>query len=160
MTEILAHDGSEAQLDAVMAVMAAAFPPEYGEAWTRAQVRSILLMPGSRLLLACHDGQVGGFCLTRHILEEEEILLIAVAPWCRRRHLASALIEQLKMLGRQEGRTSIFLEMRDGNDAAFLYARHGFEIIGRRPAYYKVADGSHIDALTMQCSVSSNPLPA
>jgi ribosomal-protein-alanine N-acetyltransferase len=38
--------------------------------------------------------------------------------------------------------------MREGNPAAELYRRHGFEPVGRRPNYYNRGSITGIDAIT------------
>ena len=43
-------------LDRIMAVMEAAFDPEYGEAWTRRQVGDALTFSNTYYLLAGADG--------------------------------------------------------------------------------------------------------
>ena len=68
-------------IDAVMAIMATAFEPTYGEAWTRSQCAGILPMAGVSLRLAEEgDGEVAGFRLAPAVADEAELLLIAVDP--------------------------------------------------------------------------------
>ena len=43
-------------LDRIMAVMAAAFPPEFGDAWTRRQVEDALLLGGCHYALIDAEG--------------------------------------------------------------------------------------------------------
>jgi ribosomal-protein-alanine N-acetyltransferase len=73
-------------IDRIMAVMQAAFEPRYGEAWTRAQVDSTLVLGNCHYVLIDEQGHApapgvtaAGFALTRAILDEEELLLFAVA---------------------------------------------------------------------------------
>ena len=127
-------------LDAIMAVMEDAFDSQYGEAWTRRQVADSLTLRNVFFTLINADGttdgepeKVSGFALTRQVLDEEEILLIAVRPSCR---------------GRARNAARIFLEMRDGNPAEHLYRRFGFEKIGHRRGYYRGAVGGPLDAIT------------
>jgi ribosomal-protein-alanine N-acetyltransferase len=76
--------GNSDHLEAVMLVMSAAFPAEYGEAWTRSQCAGILPMTGVKLVLA-EDGEdnVMGFSLYRTIAGDSELLLLAVHPKAR-----------------------------------------------------------------------------
>ncbi len=155
-----------ALVDRIMAVMEAAFDPAYGEAWNRRQVADALAMPGTHALVVDATGaQIGseatgiaapdpaGFVLTRHVLDEEELLLIAVVPDARRRGVGAALIGQLVASARTRGTTRIFLEMRRGNPAVHLYRKFGFEPIGERRNYYRMANGERIDAITFGCSI-------
>ena len=145
-------------VDAIMRVMARAFDSRFGEAWNRRQVADALILGTSSHALIAPDGSIGdhpgnepaGFLLARQALDEEELLLFAVDPAWRRRGLGAALLEHLCHSAAQRGTARIFLEMRDGNPAARLYEGHGFQQVGRRPGYYRGADGTRIDALTYQ----------
>jgi ribosomal-protein-alanine N-acetyltransferase len=155
---------SSAHIDRVMAVMEAAFDPAYGEAWNRRQITDALTMPATHILVVDADGspipdepdQVGapaGFVLTRHVLDEEELLLIAVVPGCRRRGIGSVMIDHLFAAARARGVIRIYLEMRRGNPAIHLYRKLGFEPIGERRNYYRMANGERIDAITFGRSI-------
>jgi [ribosomal protein S18]-alanine N-acetyltransferase len=149
-------------LDRIMAVMEVAFDPAYGEAWTRRQVSDALSLASTYALVVDADGTPlddrstaapAGFILTRHVLDEEELLLIAVAPGARNRGVGAALIEHLFDAARSREITRIFLEMRRGNPALRLYERFGFEPIGERRNYYRMANGERIDAITFGRSI-------
>lgn len=154
-----------ALLDRIMAVMEAAFDPAYGEAWNRRQVADALTMPSTHALVVNAAGALipnaagdaapdpAGFVLTRHVLDEEELLLIAVTPEARRQGVAAALIRHLFAIAPTRGTTRIFLEMRRGNPAVHLYRKFGFEPIGERRNYYRMANGERIDAITFGCSI-------
>ena len=143
-------------LDRIMMVMEAAFAPEYGEAWNRRQVSDALLMPNTRYGLITADGlpnvrsrdTVAGFYLSRSILDEEELLLFAIAPEFRRRGLGHELLRRFIAEARNNGMKRLFLEMRSGNPAGHLYTAHGFEPVGRRPNYYRTSDGMRLDAIS------------
>ncbi|WP_197426271.1 GNAT family N-acetyltransferase [Erythrobacter sp. CCH5-A1] len=146
-----------------MAVMEAAFDPAYGEAWNRRQVADALAMPSTHALVVDAVGALipdgpgeaapAGFVLTRHVLDEEELLLIAVMPGARRRGVGAALIEHLFAIARTRGTARVFLEMRRGNPAIHLYHKFGFEPIGERRNYYRMASGERIDAITFARSI-------
>lgn len=146
-------------IDRIMSVMDVAFDPTFGEAWNRRQVADALTMPSTHAFVV--DGQgslipdgVGsaaspcGFVLTRHVLDEEELLLIAVTPGARQRGVGALLIEHMFAAARARGIAQIFLEMRRGNPAIHLYRKFGFEPIGERRNYYRMANGERIDAIT------------
>jgi ribosomal-protein-alanine N-acetyltransferase len=144
-------------LDRIMAVMATAFDPAFGEAWTRRQVEDALVLGPSHYALITAQGSPAapgeapaGFYLARRGFEEEELLLLAVDPSWRRRGLASILIDCLCAKAQEHGAQRIFLEMRRGNPAEQLYLRCGFQTIGIRPGYYRSSDGSRTDAITFR----------
>lgn len=150
----------------IMTVMEAAFDPEYGEAWNRRQVSDALAMPSTHALVIDESGDTiegdaqlplaqrpAGFVLTRHAADEEELLLIAVDPSLRRRGLGRKLIARLFDAAKVRGTNKIFLEMRRGNPAVHLYREVGFEPIGERPNYYRLASGDRVDAITFGRSI-------
>jgi ribosomal-protein-alanine N-acetyltransferase len=146
-------------IDGIMAVMAAAFDPEFGEAWSRRQLEDALLIGNCHYLLAGLDGNapepegpVTGFSLSRHGFEEEELLLFAVAPQFRRRGIGARLLDRFAESARIRGARMLLLEMRRGNSAELLYRANGFTPIGTRPNYYRSLSGPRIDAITFSRS--------
>lgn len=142
-------------LDRIMAVMTAAFPPDFGEAWNRRQVEDALLLGNCDYGLIAATGRrpepgqvAAGFFLSRHVAQEEELLLLAIIPAARRRGLGKILLRQYIAAARLRGARRLLLEMRDGNPAESLYKQSGFVSIGRRREYYRKADGSRVDAVT------------
>lgn len=91
-----------------------------------------------------------GFVLSRVVLDEAEILTVAVAPEIRGKGLSIPLFERhLDELSRR-GVRHVHLEVEEGNLAAIaLYRRFGFKDSGRREGYYQKGDGSRVAALTM-----------
>ena len=74
-------------VDRIMDVMAAAFDPQWGEAWNRNQVSSSLAVPTTHYRLIGADGKppeegamAAGFSMVRAAPGEEELLLIGVKP--------------------------------------------------------------------------------
>lgn len=152
-------------VDAIVKVMEDAFDPVWGEAWNRRQVSDALSMGNCHYLLVDSAGErwaegsgaggdAAGFLLSRRAADEEELLLIAVRPECRRRGLASILIERFLAEARESGVSRVFLEMREGNEAGKLYVRHGFQPVGRRPNYYNRGKITGIDAITFVLEIT------
>lgn len=147
---ITIRDCGSDDMDAVMAIMGAAFEPTYGEAWTRSQCAGILPMAGVSLRLAERgDGAVAGFALVRAIADEAELLLIAVDPAAQRIGIGAALVDDFVTLATANGARRLHLEVREGNIAITLYERAGFSLVGRRRDYYRGHDGHKHDALTL-----------
>ncbi len=138
--------GDARDIAAVEALMAAAFDPRFGEAWTRGQCLGVLAMPGVGLSLAHADDVPAGFALIRTVLDETELLLLAVAPPFRGRGIGAALLrEVITDCGARSGKV-IHLEVREGNSAVSLYVRAGFVMVGDRRGYYRGRDGDLFDA--------------
>lgn len=145
----------EDTIDAIMRVMDRAFDPFWREAWTRRQVSDSLVLSTTQALLLDARGEIAqdprqaiGFVLSRLILDEEELLLVAIAPEYRGQGLGKRLIEQSAAASRDKGATQMFLEMRANNPAERIYRAAGFEPIGMRKDYYRTADGQKLDAIT------------
>jgi ribosomal-protein-alanine N-acetyltransferase len=142
--------GSSEDLDSVMAVMNSAFGHRFGEAWTRSQLAGILPMGGVSLILAREDGDATvGFCLTRTVADESELLLLAVAPTHHRRGVGRRLLDDFMERARNNGVVRVHLEVRDGNPAVSMYRNAGFSPVGKRRNYYHAPDGGRFDAITL-----------
>jgi ribosomal-protein-alanine N-acetyltransferase len=153
---VLFARGSLADLDAVDALMIEAFDAEYGEAWTRAQLDAVLAMPGVWLTLARQGRRVVGFSLHRIVLDEAELLLLAIAPEMRRRGIGRGLIERGCAEAKSTGARRLHLEVREGNPATALYQSAGFAAAGRRREYYRGVGGQVSDALTLTRDLTSS----
>lgn len=147
--------GAAVDLALVDTIMAEAFDPRFGEAWTRSQCLGILSLPGVWLTLASLDGAAAGFALVRRIADEGELLLLATRPAARRRGVAAALLRAAMVEAQAGGAIRLHLEVREGNDAIQLYRRAGFVKVGERRHYYRGATGQSFHALTY-----SSDLPA
>jgi len=142
-------DGGHADLPGVLAVMESAFEARYGEAWTLPQCAGLLPMPGVWLTLARKDGELLGFSLSRIVLDEAELLLLAVKPEAQRAGVGKTLLAQFERIAIGRGARRLHLEVRDGNQALNLYHASGFTLVGRRRRYYKGLDGELYDALSL-----------
>lgn len=147
MIELVEGDASD--IASIMPIMRDAFDPAFGEAWTSAQCLSALAMPDCRLLLAKDKDVICGFAMSRWVLDTEELLMIGVARGRQREKIGTRLLNEAIKLARLEGRSQLFLEVRDGNLAHDFYRDIGFKPIGRRKNYYKGSDGFRPDAITM-----------
>jgi [ribosomal protein S18]-alanine N-acetyltransferase len=148
------HEDAErnAMADA-MDVMSQAFDPAYGEAWTLSQLAGVMVMPGTWLTIARVDAAVLGFALVRSVLDECELLLLAVHPLWRGRGVGGTLLADSLATARRRGIKSMNLEVRSSNNAIKLYENVGFEYVHRRPGYYRGQDGQLHDALSLRIEI-------
>jgi [ribosomal protein S18]-alanine N-acetyltransferase len=153
MTGLAVRVGSARDLPAIMPIMHAAFDPQFGEAWTESQCLGVLTMSGSHLLVAGTKQDVG-FALSRLVIDECELMLIAVSPLMQRRGIGRVLLDRVIADARTGGAASIFLEMRSDNNALGLYAATGFVEVGRRRGYYRGSNGRVHDALTYRMNLT------
>jgi len=142
-------EGDIRDLDAVMDVIEASFDPAFGEAWTAPQCAGLMPMPGVWLSLARRDAAIIGFSLSRIVLREAELLLLAVRPEHRGHGVGQLLLDRFLAVATSAGADQLHLEVRDGNHAVNLYVRAGFGEVGRRANYYNGRDGQLYNALTL-----------
>ena len=133
-----------AHLPQVAALEKICFPTD---PWSEELFRAALECPGTVLLAAAEeDGAVLGYAVLSAVLDEGSLDNIAVAPHCRRRGVADALLSALTDFGRTS-LSVLFLEVRSSNlPAIALYEKHGFVPVGRRKNYY---ESPREDALLM-----------
>ncbi len=111
--------------------------------WTVEEFRGLLAMPGVFL-----NASKGGFALGRVIVDEAELLTLAVDPSARRRGLGRALLAEFEASAVGLGAASALLEVSADNAAAIsLYTAAGFRRTGIRPGYYRAPTGARIDAI-------------
>ena len=94
-------------------------------------------------------GQVVGFCILQPVLDEANLLLMAIHPQCHGQGLGYQLLEQ-SIAQLKNHPIQIFLEVRESNTAAIgLYEKAGFHQIDVRKNYYPKPDGSKEHAVIM-----------
>lgn len=93
------------------------------------------------------DGPVAGYAGLSLVGREAYVQTLAVAPAWQRGGLGHRLLDALLAEATRRGARQVGLEVRADNAAAQrLYARHDFEVAGRRRGYYQP---SGADALVM-----------
>ncbi len=146
---MIAADPSHAGI--LAAIHSAAMPED---AWSVDAWCSLIAAPGGRTRIAMDGSAPVGFLHLRRAGGEAEVVMIATHPSAQRRGIATALLEDA--LAALDGVT-LFLEVAERNHAArSLYARFGFEPVGRRSGYYRTASGRE-DALVLRLSTNANP---
>ena len=92
-----------------------------------------------------------GFLLAQNVLDQAEILTLAVDPDCRRQGIAASLIAEFHQSCLKRAVSKVFLEVAADNAAAIaLYRVNGYDEVGLRKRYYSHPDGRHIDALVKE----------
>ena len=106
--------------------------------WSEAAISEEIENPISYWLVAKIDGRVVGYIGSQIVLDEADIMNIAVHPDYRRKSIGHALLKQLIQDLINETLSFMTLEVRPSNISALnLYLSFGFYQIGRRPNYYK-----------------------
>ncbi|MCZ2328068.1 ribosomal protein S18-alanine N-acetyltransferase [Bartonella sp. F02] len=107
---------------------------------------------------ACFIGKpskILGFCLCRLVLDEAEVITIAVHPHYRKQGIGNLLIDHMLRHLHHERTEKLFLEVEESNFAALaLYQNFKFKKIAKRPAYYQ-SQNNRTDAIIMQKTFKS-----
>ncbi len=105
--------------------------------WSETNLSFALKNENCIILKAEEDGEFVGYCGVEIVLDEGNILNVAVSEKHRRKGIASALISAIIDECAIKNVEQIFLEVNEHNDSAIaLYQKHGFEKIAERKRYY------------------------
>ena len=110
----------------------------FSDPWSDNSVASELNNPLSVWLVAEENGIVCGYVGSQTVLDETDMMNIAVHPDFRRKGIAAALIAELVRLLKERGSRILRLEVRESNAPAIsLYETMGFTQLGLRKNYYR-----------------------
>lgn len=137
-------------LDEVIAIESKSFP----RPWTREHFVDELNSPRSCPLVArTDDGGIAGYICPMIVLDEGEILDVAVRPDCRGRGIGKALVGRAIGELSARGAKIVCLEVRVSNLSALeLYRKLGFRDSGRRKGYYENGE----DAILMEYTINDS----
>ena len=110
----------------------------FSDPWSEKSIASELNNDLAFWLTALEEGQVAGYIGSQTVMDETDMMNVAVHPDFRRKGIAealvNALVDQLKIMGSH----CLTLEVRASNTPAItLYEKLGFAEIGRRKNYYR-----------------------
>ena len=110
----------------------------FHDPWSENSIASEL---GNRLsvwLVALDEDKVVGYVGSQTVIDETDMMNIAVHPDYRNRGVATELIMELTQQLKKRGSRGLMLEVRESNSAAIsLYKKHGFVQVGCRRNYYR-----------------------
>ncbi|HEM3542548.1 ribosomal protein S18-alanine N-acetyltransferase [Streptococcus suis] len=130
MIEIKHYDGQENLAESILAVMQSVYDQS---PWTLEQIASSMASRDEDYYLAYEGQEIVGFLAVQTVLDEMEILQIAVRADFQRLGIASQLMAAV-----MDWDGDIFLEVRESNSAAqALYTCQHFTKIGKRKDYYR-----------------------
>lgn len=119
-------------LDKVLAIESKSFD----RGWSRQQFLDELVHDGHACVACRGDVLVGYICL-HWVLDEAEILNLAVCPSGRRLGVGASLLCWALQQAVAAGARLMHLEVRETSlPAVALYQQNGFVVTGRRPGYY------------------------
>lgn len=110
----------------------------FSDPWSEKSVASELNNPLALWLTAVEGERVTGYIGSQTVMDETDMMNVAVHPDFRRRGIAEALVNELVARLKSRESRSLTLEVRASNSSAItLYEKLGFSQIGRRKNYYR-----------------------
>jgi [ribosomal protein S18]-alanine N-acetyltransferase len=120
-------------LNAIEAIEQKAYPTP----WSRSMFASELAKPTSICLGAFEGRDLVGYVINSRYVDAWHVMNVAVDPEHQRRGVATALLERLFEVTRDDERRGYTLEVRVSNEEAIgLYEKLGFDSRGIRRGYY------------------------
>lgn len=110
----------------------------FSDAWSRQGFVDSLNNEHAILLCVVDKDQVLGYCCLYTMIDEGEIVNVAVDERYRKKGIGAVMIAELLNLGREKGVEQFYLEVRESNiPAQRLYQKMGFETAGIRKNFYE-----------------------
>ena len=110
----------------------------FSDPWSERSIASELDNKLAFWLVAAEGEQVAGYIGSQTVLDETDMMNVAVHPDFRRQGIAEALVNELVENLKNMGSHCLTLEVRASNAPAIsLYEKLGFHEIGRRRNYYR-----------------------
>jgi ribosomal-protein-alanine acetyltransferase len=141
----------ERDIDAVLDIERRSNP----HPWTREHFENALRL-GYLCFVTSENDRIVGFAIARVLVDDAELLLIAVAPEQRRGGCATLLLNTLIERMREIDKSPLHLEVRASNESAIaFYEARQFVRSGLRKGYYPngVPGNLREDAVLMQRAV-------
>ena len=110
----------------------------FSDPWSENSIASELDNKLAFWLVATEGERVAGYIGSQTVMDETDMMNVAVHPDYRRKGIAEALVNNLVEQLKKMGSHCLTLEVRASNaPATALYEKLGFSEIGRRKNYYR-----------------------
>ena len=128
----------------------------FSDPWSVGSIAEELENPLSCWIVAEDEsGSVLGYAGSQTVMDEADVMNVAVSPDARRQGTGSMLMISLMNMLFQRGVRLLTLEVRASNEGAVsMYHKLGFIQVGRRPCYYR---HPREDALILRAELPGSP---
>lgn len=129
------RDARRDDLEAVVQIERVSF----GDPWTRGMFSTHLARrDGNAFLVADEGSSILGYAISQTVVDESELLNIAVDPARRGQGIGARLLDAMMARCMSSGAADMWLEVRASNASARkLYATREFVAVGVRKGYYQ-----------------------
>ena len=122
--------------------------------WSFDSIESFYYRKTSDIYVWRDRNRISGYIIAEHVLDQAELHRIAMIPFIRKMGIGTLLFHEFRRRYQEIGVDTIYLEVRESNEAAYqFYLKNGFEEYGRRAKYYK---DPIEDAILMFCEISTD----
>lgn len=109
----------------------------FHDPWSLNAITSEVSNPLSVWIVALEGERVIGYVGSQSVIDQADMMNIAVDPDYRRHGIAELLVRGLEAQLKDRGVRELLLEVRVSNEPAQkLYEKLAFTVVGRRPGYY------------------------
>lgn len=135
------HTAHASELGSVAGLEVISFP----DPWSEKSLAETFAQNHALILTGWHNGELAGYVIFYHVLDEGEIARIAVDPSLRRLGTATQLMDELEKYCEQNNILKIMLDVRESNlPAISFYKKCGFLEDGIRKKFYENPEESAV----------------
>lgn len=139
--ELVIHTAHASELGNVAGLEVISFP----DPWSEKSLAETFAQNHALILTGWHNGELAGYVIFYHVLDEGEIARIAVDPSLRRLGTATQLMDELEKYCEQNNILKIMLDVRESNlPAISFYKKCGFLEDGIRKKFYENPEESAV----------------
>lgn len=134
MNHVTIRDMAASDIYAVHAIETSSF----NSPWSEHSIAAEIASSQSIKLVALRNDSIVGYVMARQVLDEGQLLDLAMHTRYRRKGISGILMNELLRKLRDNSCLVVYLEVRASNEPAInLYKKYGFETISARKDYYK-----------------------